>query len=414
MNFFAGAYFDSSSKKRKILLFFLDNLQSSVTLINDESMSHCAGDVMIHKQSLKTKVKEYILELIREKELKAGDRLPPQRELARICGSSPKIAEIALSEMEAEGVIFRQVGRGSFLLDPLKTESYGAPKNVFVLVPNLRNPQFSEFVSEIESCLRKEELHMRLASYEAYPDDEALRLLMVEEGCSGIIGIALSARLLAFARNFRIPHVQLILRGRSPVRGLGKKLIFDLPFGMQLLADHLYQLGHRSFYLCGSDPENPSYRFEYMQKLLEKRGGKAKIIPQHVPFSSPFDYQEVGERLAEAILNDGMQGTVAVFYNAIRALGAMKHFLRRGIQIPQALSICGIDDILAAHMVDPELTTVNGRYLEAAHLAVQLLVAKEEENRRLFLRPRLLPGRSTGLSPAAAPGERSVERRCVG
>ena len=103
MNFFAGAYFDSSSKKRKILLFFLDNLQSSVTLINDESMSHCAGDVMIHKQSLKTKVKEYILELIREKELKAGDRLPPQRELARICGSSPKIAEIALSEMEAEG-----------------------------------------------------------------------------------------------------------------------------------------------------------------------------------------------------------------------------------------------------------------------------------------------------------------------
>ena len=63
MNFFAGAYFDSSSKKRKILLFFLDNLQSSVTLINDESMSHCAGDVMIHKQSLKTKVKEYILEV---------------------------------------------------------------------------------------------------------------------------------------------------------------------------------------------------------------------------------------------------------------------------------------------------------------------------------------------------------------
>ena len=101
-------------------------------------------------------------------------------------------------------------------------------------------------------------------------------------------------------------------------------------------------------------------------------------------------------------------------FKSDRLLGAMKHFLRRGIQIPQALSICGIDDILAAHMVDPELTTVNGRYLEAAHLAVQLLVAKEEENRRLFLRPRLLPGRSTGLSPAAAPGERSVERRCVG
>lgn len=361
----------------------------------------------MRKPTLKARVKEYILDLIRAEELKAGDKLPTQRELSRICGTSQKISELALSELEVEGVLFRQVGRGSFLLDPvIPREEPARPGNVFVLVPNLRNPQFTEFVSEIEARLAEAGLKMRLVTREVYSAAKELQNLMAEEGVGGIIGFQLPPEIRAFARSCRIPYVQLApQQARNPECRNCDAILFDMRHGAGLLAEHLLTLGHRSFYLCGDDPSYTGYRFQVMKKLLLRAGCEVKCIPQPVPLDSTYNYQKVGADLADAIIADEIRGTAAVFYNAIRALGAMKRFMQKNISIPKELSICGFDDIRAARLVEPELTTLDSRYLEAAGIAVRLLLESgRAEPRKLLLEPRLVAGNS-----CVAPPNKAVE-----
>lgn len=50
--------------------------------------------------------------------LEAGDRLPTERDLAETHGVSRTSVRHALAELEAEGLLMRHVGRGTFLRDP--------------------------------------------------------------------------------------------------------------------------------------------------------------------------------------------------------------------------------------------------------------------------------------------------------
>ncbi|MDD9717762.1 FadR/GntR family transcriptional regulator [Dinoroseobacter sp. PD6] len=56
-----------------------------------------------------------IRQLIAEKGYKLSDRLPPERELCKTLGVSRHILRNALIEMEKSGLIWRHVGRGTFV-----------------------------------------------------------------------------------------------------------------------------------------------------------------------------------------------------------------------------------------------------------------------------------------------------------
>jgi DNA-binding FadR family transcriptional regulator len=57
----------------------------------------------------------------------AGDRLPPERELCQKLGMSRGELRKALMALEAQGVVERHVGRGTFLREPPKTTPLEAP-----------------------------------------------------------------------------------------------------------------------------------------------------------------------------------------------------------------------------------------------------------------------------------------------
>ena len=94
------------------------------------------------KLSLKTQVKEYLLSYIRDKKLQPGDRLLTQRELAEMLHTSQKVAQMALNSLEEEGIIIRRLGSGSFLArrHEMIPRTPNGGRNIFVLIPNLRNP----------------------------------------------------------------------------------------------------------------------------------------------------------------------------------------------------------------------------------------------------------------------------------
>ena len=70
---------------------------------------------MEEKKTLKEQVRDHLFTMIRERRILPGGRFPAQRELARSLNVSPKIAEVVYNEMEAEHLVVRRVGRGTFL-----------------------------------------------------------------------------------------------------------------------------------------------------------------------------------------------------------------------------------------------------------------------------------------------------------
>ena len=57
-------------------------------------------------------------QMINSGRMARGSRLPPERELALRCGVGRSALRKALARLEAEGVVWRHVGRGTFLGGP--------------------------------------------------------------------------------------------------------------------------------------------------------------------------------------------------------------------------------------------------------------------------------------------------------
>jgi LacI family transcriptional regulator len=115
------------------------------------------------------------------------------------------------------------------------------------------------------------------------------------------------------------------------------------------------------------------------------------------------DYSvESGERAVDSLLGSSgsKQGASRLPFDAVfaandrMAIGALRALRRRGIGVPKEVEIVGFDDIEAAHLVEPPLTTVAqpafemGR--ESALLLLKLIEGKKPRKRAIVIEPVLV------------------------
>lgn len=82
--------------------------------------------------------------------------------------------------------------------------------------------------------------------------------------------------------------------------------------------------------------------------------------------------ERVGPRWEEA----GRFPEGLVCANDELAIGALRWLARRGIAVPQAIKVVGFDDIDAASLVDPPLTTVRVPKLRMGELAAEMAIRR--------------------------------------
>ena len=98
-----------------------------------------------------------IVELILKGELKANDRLPSVRELAKELGVNPNTVSKAYNQLENDKVIYTLAGRGSFVSE-IKTDS----------IKDKAMADFDSAASEaMNAGITEEELHRRLTALSA-------------------------------------------------------------------------------------------------------------------------------------------------------------------------------------------------------------------------------------------------------
>ncbi|WP_156755095.1 LacI family DNA-binding transcriptional regulator [Actinokineospora pegani] len=136
--------------------------------------------------------------------------------------------------------------------------------------------------------------------------------------------------------------------------------------------------------------------------------GAAGVEWARVPVVERFDHSTAsGESAAAQLLDSDPQLTALVCTSDILALGAMNEARRRGLRVPQDLSITGFDGIPEAERHG--LTTVRQPVLEKGRAAGKLLLASVDPTR-----PREVTLDTEILSGATAAPPRTAEERWFG
>ncbi len=179
----------------------------------------------------------------------------------------------------------------------------------------------------------------------------------------------------------RLPDQELINLARSvPLVVTGRRVdgdrIYcvdvDCTIGARLATDYLIGQGHRRIAFIAGPQDHP----DAMQRM---DGYKAALAAGKIPFTTKLvaagDYLETGGLAAiNTLLDSGVRFTAVFAANDQSAYGAMLALHRRGLKVPQAVSVVGFDDLPASAFMIPPLTSVHRSIDEIGEGAAEAMI----------------------------------------
>jgi LacI family transcriptional regulator len=236
-----------------------------------------------------------------------------------------------------------------------------------LIVPDITNPFFGQMAASAEIAASEHKHSLMLGS--SHTDHAAERshmLAFLDRSVRGIIVVAASDSPASRLKS-SVPIISLDRRfGSFPLVSTNHAQ------AAALVADHLFELGHRRIaYISGPvDTEAGRARRDGFVSRINALSDTVDLEN----FYGKFDY-ESGEAVARMLLSrpTGQRPTAIAAASDQQAIGALRAARDLGIDIPRELSVTGFDDIHLANLVVPRLTTVHQPTDELARRAVELL-----------------------------------------
>jgi LacI family transcriptional regulator len=175
----------------------------------------------------------------------------------------------------------------------------------------------------------------------------------------------------------RLPDENILeFAGMRPLVLMNRELpglpsvIVDYAEGCHRIVDHLASLGHESVvYLAGPRISwTAQQRWKSIRNACEKIGVEAVRIGYFIPTVAS------GVLAADAALHT--DSTAVIAHNDLLAIGVLRRLAERGVSVPADMSVVGFDNIFAADLCSPALTTLGGAHAEVGGAAVELLLDK--------------------------------------
>ena len=151
----------------------------------------------------------------------------------------------------------------------------------------------------------------------------------------------------------------------------------DIPFSLQLGFEHLAELGHRRIgFLCG--PREGSLTQIQMQALPDI--ARDLGLPYSPARVQPSDWSnaKIIEEAAHRLLDLPEPPTAIFAVSCVQALVTLAVARRRGLRLPDELSVLCYGQMPLLAYTDPPLTTIVQPTSQIGHLAVQCLIAHLE------------------------------------
>ncbi|HEX2177435.1 MAG TPA: LacI family DNA-binding transcriptional regulator [Nocardioidaceae bacterium] len=268
----------------------------------------------------------------------------------------------------------------------------GKHHTVAMVVSDVTNPHYFELVRGAEMRAKAAQHTLVLANAEESP---RIELEQIQRLMGSVDGFVLAAS--------RLPDENLRhLAGQRPLVLMSRELpglasvVLDHGQGCRQIVEHLASLGHRRLvYLAG--PTN-SWMAATRWAALDVAARALDVDAVRVGPFTPRVSQ--GGAAADAALHTG--ATAVIAHNDLLAIGVMQRLASRGVGVPDQISVVGFDDIFAADLCTPRLTTLGGAHAEVGRAAVELLlhavgpVRQQQQPSPISLPTELVLRESTG------------------
>jgi LacI family transcriptional regulator len=286
--------------------------------------------------------------------------------VSRILNGTARVRESKVRAVKAA------IDKLQFIPNPLaRSLARGKSMSIGVVVQAIDSPFYGEALAAIEKgLLRAHYSALFVSGHWRAADERHCIDRLLSRRVDGIILVTSclpDRELVNLSRN-----IPMILTGRQVVGDRLYSLDFDSTPGARLATEYLIRQGHRRIaFIAGS-----AGHLDAAQRLA---GYKAALAAHRIPFSGklvvPGDYSDTGGHAAlEQLLDSGVEFTAVFAANDQSAYGAMLALHRRGLKVPEDVSVIGYDDLPTSSFSIPPLTTVHRAIDEVGEAAAQAMI----------------------------------------
>lgn len=345
------------------------------------------------------RLKEYLKEQMKRGAIAPGNQLPSENMLVDQFKISRHTVRKALDDLEHEGLIYREQGRGTFCAYPAAAKG----QTVAVVTTYISEYIFPAVIRGIEEVLSAAGCLLLLASTGNAKSKEAtcLENLLQQKIAGLIIEPTQSAREnenLAYYReleNRGIPY--LMLHAYYPELDPAY-IIQDDEKGGYLVTQHLIRLGHRRIagLFKADDLQGVKRRAGYLKALQEH---EIEPVPALIGAYETEELYSYPDQFARKILKETPPPTAMVCYNDQVALFVLEALREKGVKVPEEFSLISFDDSSLAVASEVKLSGIKhpkvtmGR--QAARLILDMIKDKTYKPRFVF-QPELILRASCG------------------
>ena len=341
-----------------------------------------------------SQLKEYLKEKMRQGNILPDEQLPSENMLARQFMVSRHTVRQALGDLENEGYVYREQGRGTFCA-PRKRNNSG--RTIAVVTTYISDYIFPAVIRGIEEVLSASGYTLLLANTgnDKLKEAQCLENLLSQDIAGLIIEPTKSA-----GDNVNFKYFQELKRRKIPYLMLHAVypelepayIVMDDEKGGYMVTQYLLQLGHRD--IAGI------FKADDLQGVKRQAGFCSALNTYNISLKPEFlgNYDTEQQKsfpyqFTRGLLQRVNKPTAIVCYNdqiAIRILEAVRE---EGIKIPDQLSIIGYDDSSLAVASEVKMTTIKHPKAEMGRQAARFIIDMMEgrmEKPRLVYQPELI------------------------
>ncbi len=256
----------------------------------------------------------------------------------------------------------------------------GGPRQIAgCMLIDVSNPYFAEVARGAEDRLAEAGMMMFLCSTDVELSRQEHYLRMLEEqGVRGVLVWPLDLDLTPLVQVQR-RGTPLILMGRSG-EGLDMCTVdVDDGEGGRLAAEHVIALGHRRLvYVCGAGLTLDRRRQE-LRRTAETAVPSVHLTEIEIPPRA--DVTQIDDAV-ETLVSLEPRPTAVLCFNDQTAVSVLHALRRRGIRVPDDISLVGYDDLPFAAVLSPPLTTIRQPGYELGRVAAEQLLAEGSPDHR--------------------------------
>ncbi|MFO7814630.1 MAG: GntR family transcriptional regulator [Halanaerobiales bacterium] len=296
------------------------------------------------------KIKNDIEEMINKGDIKPGNKLPTENQLAKEYDVSRHTVRKALNILRQEGILYKKQGVGTFY----KNNTNKTTKNIGFISISLHAYIFADMLSSVDKILYENGYSILLGnSMDNHEREKEILKEFIKKNVDGLIIEPAKS-----ARNYpNIPLLKRFVNNNIPVTVLDSKfeeesinnITVDDEHGGFLATKYLLEMGHQNIAMIYKGLHKPAIgRFKGYKEALKQN--KIPIYNDYVKqyLNSEFEERENFINEIKKITHELMQTEpkpTAIFCFNDQVTILVKEFLQElGYQVPDDISLVGFDN----------------------------------------------------------------------